>query len=177
MIVGVVIEALCTVSLFIFDEGISRAQQSKIIALETQLLEVSQRTADRDITPYEMNTLSKKLALFPGQPAKIVVFPVNFESVAIAMKVWGVLLNAHWAAPPPERLLAPPHDLLTQGILVEYSDDEGSRKAADALVNGLTSMTNRSRGKYPKDQFDPTKPLVWIFVGDRPTPLRSWVTP
>jgi hypothetical protein len=35
--VGVVIEAACTLLLFGFDEGISSAQQSKIIALETRI--------------------------------------------------------------------------------------------------------------------------------------------
>jgi hypothetical protein len=24
-------------------------------------------------------------------------------------------------------------------------------------------------------QFDLNKPLVWILVGDKPTPLRSWI--
>jgi hypothetical protein len=37
VIVGVAIEAVCTITLFVFDEGISSAQQSKIIALETRL--------------------------------------------------------------------------------------------------------------------------------------------
>ena len=34
---GVAVEAVCTIFLFVFDEGISNAQQSKIIALEMRL--------------------------------------------------------------------------------------------------------------------------------------------
>ncbi len=37
VVVGIAIEALCTIFLFAFDEGISSAQQSKIIKLETQI--------------------------------------------------------------------------------------------------------------------------------------------
>jgi hypothetical protein len=37
VICGVAVEALCMISLFVFDEAISSAQQSKIIALETQI--------------------------------------------------------------------------------------------------------------------------------------------
>jgi hypothetical protein len=44
VIIGVTVEAIFTVLLFIFDEGISTAQQSKIISLETQ---IAPRTLDK----------------------------------------------------------------------------------------------------------------------------------
>lgn len=31
-------------------------------------------------------------------------------------------------------------------------------------------------GNFNSGAFDLNKPLVWIFVGDKPTTLRSWVT-
>jgi len=34
VVTGIVVEAICTIFLFVFDEGISSAQQSKIIVLE-----------------------------------------------------------------------------------------------------------------------------------------------
>lgn len=37
---GIAIEAVCTIFLFVFDEGISNAQQSKIVALDRQLLQI-----------------------------------------------------------------------------------------------------------------------------------------
>jgi hypothetical protein len=45
VIVGVAIESLCTVSLFVVDERVSNAQQSKIIALEQ---DAAPRTLDKD---------------------------------------------------------------------------------------------------------------------------------
>lgn len=57
---GVAIEALCTIFLFVFDEGISGAQQSKIIALETKL-------APRTLTNEESATLVEKLKRFSPQ--------------------------------------------------------------------------------------------------------------
>jgi hypothetical protein len=56
VIVGVVIESVCTVCLFVFDEGISGAQQSKIIALETKHLDRS-----KILEPWSKN-LSRSLA-------------------------------------------------------------------------------------------------------------------
>src|SRR5277367_5267498 len=46
---GVALEAICTLLLFGFDEGISNAQQSKIIALETKLAPRSLNIEQRGI--------------------------------------------------------------------------------------------------------------------------------
>jgi hypothetical protein len=60
VIVGVAIESLCTVCLFVFDERISDAQQSKIIALET-------RIAPRFISGDMRNRIADKMKPFAGQ--------------------------------------------------------------------------------------------------------------
>jgi hypothetical protein len=68
-------------------EGVSEAQQSKIVDLDTlllartkELLAVRRLTADRSFTVDERQSVIKSLSAFPGQQAKIVIFPVNFES-------------------------------------------------------------------------------------------------
>ena len=57
VVIGVATEAVFTIMLFLFDEGISSAQQSRITDLDTQLvartkelLEVRKLTADRNLS-------------------------------------------------------------------------------------------------------------------------------
>jgi hypothetical protein len=56
---GIGIEAICTIFLFVFDEGISGAQQSTIIALE-------ERLASRWITDDQTTKLVTRLSEFAG---------------------------------------------------------------------------------------------------------------
>jgi hypothetical protein len=174
IVVGVLIESACTILLFGFDEGISRHQSA-------QLLAARQQAAIRDITPEETREASAKLGKYSGQSAKIVVFPVNFESVWIAQAIYGILLNARWKVDPPEKLSTAPGDsFMVQGIWVDHSDDDGSEQAAKAARDALNSTVAQASGRNSgpgmiKGVFDPTKPMVWILIGDKPIPLRSWV--
>jgi hypothetical protein len=109
VIVGIAVEACCTIFLFVFDEGISNAQQSKIADLDTQLiartkelLAVRRQTADRSLSDEEQKSLTNALSPFSGQAAKIVLFPVNFETNWISGQIYGAMLNAHWRVSPPE---------------------------------------------------------------------------
>lgn len=144
-------------------------------------IKLKQEIAIRDITPDEMKEASSRSAKFSGQPARILVFPVNFEGVWIADKVYGILLDAHWDVPFPERLTSPPgKGIMVQGIFIDCSKDDASKEAATALRAALSSAVGVSQapcttGNFDSGAFDLNKPLVWILVGDKPTPLRSWV--
>jgi hypothetical protein len=160
------VSAICTISIF-------WANRQDAITLR-------QDVAIRDITPEDMKQTSSGLAKFSGQPAKIVIFPVNFETSWIADKVYGILLDAHWEVSFPERLREPPgKGTLVQGIFIDCSNDDASREAATALRAALNSTIGTSQvcnaGSFDSGAFDRTKPLVWIFVGDKPTPPRSWI--
>ena len=175
LLIGLGAEVLLSAFLWSVDTGISNK-------LRSELLEVRQRTANRDITADELKSASAKLSRFSGQPAKIVIFPVNFESAWIADQVYGILLNAHWDVPFPARLSAPPGDgFMVQGIFIDRSNDDTSKEAAIALREALDSTVAQAggagSGNSVSGAFDPAKPLVWVFVGDKPTPLRSWVKP
>jgi hypothetical protein len=175
LLAGLGAEVLLSAFLWSVDTGISNK-------LRSELLEVRQRTANRDITPDEMKDTSAKLTRFSGQPAKIVIFPVNFESAWIADAVYGILLNAHWDVSFPARLSAPPgNGFMVQGIFIDRSNDDASKEAATALREALNSTVAQAgvagTGNSVSGAFDPTKPLVWIFIGGKPTPLRSWVKP
>ena len=93
------------------------------------------------------------------------------------------MLNARWVVDPPEKLSKPPNDMLTQGVTIIPSEDIGSENAADTLFKALNSTgigANEARGKQSIPEmnlFDHSKPLVWVFVGDKPTPLLEFIKP
>jgi hypothetical protein len=158
--------------LIVVDSVVAYHQSNEIITLR-------RLTAMRDISPDEMKRASEALSKFSGQPAKIVVFPVNFESVWIASKVYGILLDAHWQVPYPDRLQAAPgKGFMIQGIFVDHSSDDASRQAADAArieLNLTVAQTGGAPSPNVSTALDPNEPLVWIMIGDRPAPLSSWI--
>jgi hypothetical protein len=160
----------------------SARQDSIIITQQARILALQQQTSNRALSPDDIKQLSDRLASFAGQPAKIVVFPVNFESAWIADQVYGILLNAHWKVQFPERLAtAPGEGFMVQGMFIDRSNDDPSAQAADALREALNSRVSTASGSGSaagmSKAFDPATPLVWILVGDKPSPLRTWITP
>jgi hypothetical protein len=182
---GVSLSVLFTLALFMFDEGISSSQQSNIIDLETrldartkELLEVRKLTADRSLTQDEQKSLTKMLSVFPGQPAKIVIFPVTFEGKWIAGQIYGAMLKAQWKVASPERPIRPPNDFMVQGSVIDASDYDVSQRAADALYEALksTGVPSGKMGNGPRTlQFDRSQPLVWMLIGDKPIPILDWI--
>jgi len=149
-------------------------------------LKVEQDAANRDITPEEQKELSSRLSVFAGQKAEVDVFPVTFEHVYLAHVISGILLNAHWKQSSVNMLSAPanhalasngtgsPAPFLVQGIWISATGDAQSQSAAEALFDALKSTVSpgsRDHVSLPH----PEDPRVWIYVGDKPTPLRSWV--
>lgn len=184
VLIGVILEAIFMIALFVYDENITHEQQSVILTQNKEIIGLRKLTAARDITLDDVKRASAKLVKYSCQPAKIVVFPVNFESDWIAGRVYEILLDAHWKLMPPERLSAAPGNggFMVSGIWVDHSDDQKSLEAADDLRNVLNSTIAVTGGRREgpgvvPGTFDPTSPIVWIFVGDKPVPLSSWVTP
>ncbi len=112
------------------------------------------------------------------------VFPVTFEHVWVAETVEGILLNAHWNIRGVNQLPAPARvptlntsataPLVVQGVYVQATSDEQSQAAGRALYDALES-TVASGVFSPVPLPNPEDPRVWVYVGDKPTPLRSWV--
>ena len=74
------------------------------------------------------------------------------------------------------------HDFCTAAtrLFVDHSTDDKSKEAAVALRTALNSTPAQASGTGEmavlSRAFEKTKPLVWILVGDKPSPLRSWTT-
>jgi hypothetical protein len=91
VIIGVIIESLCTVSLFVIDEAISSAQQSKIIELEKRL-------APRRLTAVQSASLAEKLKIFQGK--NFILSAFGPESLDLALDIGRALETAGWVMQP-----------------------------------------------------------------------------
>jgi hypothetical protein len=92
VISGVVVEAICTIALFVFDEGISQAQQSKIIALEAQLTGFLE---PRKLTQGQKTRIIQAIKPFP--PVSFVaMFAPGEESWEFVLDISRTLRDAGW---------------------------------------------------------------------------------
>jgi hypothetical protein len=92
---GVAVEAFCTIVLFVFDEGISNAQQDKIIALEKRLLA-------RSLSDEQISAIAERLKPFSGQEFDIVAYWKNPESLGLANRLFEALNKADWKYDKPQ---------------------------------------------------------------------------
>lgn len=90
---GIVVEAACTIFLFVFDEGISTSQQDKIISLETRL-------APRGLSPQQQEAIAAKIRPFAGQQYGLGVAPGD-EPLQFACLLDKILKSADWKSVAP----------------------------------------------------------------------------
>jgi hypothetical protein len=160
---------------------LNRAQNALAAAKDAELIKLDSRTANRWLTTDEFKSLETAMGKFSGQPVEVVVFPVNFESVAIADLIYGILANAKWRVGlSATRLIEPAQlptpagmmSLMVQGVYIRSSGDYASRTAGRALYDALS--TTVASGGYDPEPI-PGEPRVFVLVGDKPTPLSVWI--
>jgi len=171
---GVAIESLCTICLFVFDEGISASQQSKIIALETHFV-------PRYATPALRRRLNDGvLPLFPkDRPPAVGAVPATKDNADFAIEIASILgapLNegaAQIQVGPVKGVVAAYVTRNERGkrfaeAFAKALNDSGIEAAAvPGLMESLFRTPTPSGGKG----LDPTEPgqsWVVIVVGERP---------
>jgi hypothetical protein len=137
VITGIVIEPICTLVLFGFDEGISQAQQNKIFALETKL-------APRTLTPARQQFFAAAVAAFKGQRYRASISQAADDGLAFWASIYAALDKADWIYLRPESFRVgslPTGVPLTSipGVEVKYASTRESKllPAALALGNAL----------------------------------------
>jgi hypothetical protein len=170
---GVILETLCSIALFAFDEGISHGQQvvieeqkDKIIALETKL-------APRTLTSQQQQEIAEYLTPHAnGTRINLSVYPSDAEGQRFALQIGSVLQAAGFnvfglltnADPGP----------LIQGVQVRPQD--GSWHVAGLLVvalhtHGVAVRLDPAAIPTPNDspaQFGAG--LISLWVGVKPLP-------
>jgi hypothetical protein len=162
---GVAIEAVCTLLLFGFDEGISGAQQAKIVTLETRL-------AFRSLSDEQFNDLIQQLKPSSGQHFDIVTYWKNPEAKAITGRIYDTLTKAGWIYDKPE--LAEFILGVETGVSVAFDKrNESAVKTSKVLIYAL--LTNDIYASEDPDSaaraFPDSVPIsskLTINVGIRP---------
>jgi len=158
---GVAIEALCTIFLFVFDEGISNAQQEKIIALERRL-------ASRGLSPDQIVKIREKLVPFSGTSFEMGGYWTVREPKELADQISRAIIDARWT---PVLLQDFPLTVIS-GVLVTANSSGGTEqegRAADALVAALNEQgISAERTPNENIQVNPTRIAVRILVGLKP---------
>jgi hypothetical protein len=149
VIAGVVVEAACTIFLFVFDEGISSAQQSKIIALESRL-------AARSLSDDQAAEVAKRLKPFSTLTFQIIPYWENPDSLDIANRIAGVLASVGWKLENPERFTTLVG--VITGIIVNVD-----KRASDTARNGAkelaSALTENGIAAKVRETDDPTTNL------------------
>jgi len=131
VIAGVIVEAACTIMLFVFDEGISTSQQDKIVALETRL-------AFRALSDEQSEDVVALLKGTAGQHFDIVTYWKSPEAWAITQRIYATLEKAGWIYDKPataEFILG-----VEVGVLIPFDKrSEPAVTAAKKLAYALTA--------------------------------------
>lgn len=180
---GIVIEAICTIFLFVFDEGISGAQQSKIIALERRL-------AQRSLDDATQDKLVRALEKYDQTPWDLSVTPD--AELSFTLQIIDVLKRAKWRhlawaatsvvvpsseIPSLDVRIGDPnqaHAVVIGGldgveVLYPPSGPERLKEAAEALAAGLQDATiQATAAPIPPSLADVLRPdEIHVRIGSR----------
>jgi hypothetical protein len=140
VVIGVTIEAIFTIALFIYDEGISHEQQAIIRYQNDKIITLETRLAPRSFSAEQQREISAKLKPFAGQHFSGQVA----SSVPDAWPLWllleAALRGAGWIRDPPMGLTTgdPPAGIPVapnEGVVIFVPKDDipSIGPAADAL--------------------------------------------
>jgi hypothetical protein len=126
--------AIFTISLFVFDEGISAHQQDKIIALETRL-------AARKLSDDQIVEIAKRLKPFAPQTFQIIPYWKNPESLSLANRIAGALGDADW------KLENPTNGTQIVGVItgVVVNIDTGTSQQTQKAGKELVTLLNEAK--------------------------------
>ncbi|WP_316229039.1 hypothetical protein [Bradyrhizobium sp. SZCCHNR1070] len=165
VIVGVIVEAGCTITLFVFDEGISNAQQDKIVNLETRL-------AFRTLSAEQFEDIVEQLKPTAGQHFQIVTYWQNPESLALTERIYEALNKAGWIFDKPQNALL----LLgvETGVIIGFDkrSEAGvsvSKKLIYALLsNNIYAVEDINSVRAPPQEGTAIDNKIIISVGIKP---------
>ena len=108
IVAGIAVEAICTIFLFVFDEGISGTQQSKIEVQQAviehqrdEIISLERRLAARSLSKEQFARLVTRLKPYAGQHFDIVTYWKNPESLGITNQIYDALIGAGWIYDKP----------------------------------------------------------------------------
>jgi hypothetical protein len=178
VVLGIAIESLCTVLLFVVDERISAAQQSTIELQQSKIIELETKLAPRELSSTQRESVAAAIKSFSGMHVDFAM-DQSLESMNLLDEVEGAILSAGWEEVPPPPNVAtfnrgnkPPVAIRTNAavwVLYPLRSGEPFKSAAESLAkslrqNGLIVGLNVILGADP---YDLDKIHVW--TGAKPS--------
>ncbi len=167
VVVGIVVEAVCTIFLFVFDEGISSAQQSKIIALETQI-------APRWLNPDQQKSLKALLAKYPGRTVHVSSYMQDTEGALFAEQILRIVSEAGLTK-DDKRMRVESFSSVTSGLAITGTETPlvdattALFKSFNLALVSNEPVQNNFMNVEDENALFPLK----IFVGPKPLPIDS----
>lgn len=177
IVAGIAFEAICTIFLFAFDEGISGAQQSKIEAQQSTIISLEKRIAPRNLTSEQEDKIADAIKQFAPMHFDLSMAEQG-ESMRLADEIEDSLLKAGWEEQLPdtqgtrfERLGRPPIGIRSVvGVWIIYpaKSDKKFEEAAEALSKALQEedVAGPLYGNINANPYNLNKIHVW--VGEKP---------
>jgi hypothetical protein len=165
VLIGVIIEPIFTLWLFVYDENLARGQNDQIISLQRRL-------AFRSLSDAQFADLVEKLKPTGAQTFQVITYWRDEEALAIANRMADALIKAGWTIDQPKTFTALVG--VEAGVWVSY-DGRADKKVADAakaLVYALlqheiyAELDAQAVANPPTNQ--PTSDKINIEVGIKP---------
>jgi hypothetical protein len=175
VVLGIAIESLCTVFLFIVDERISAAQQSRIEAQQSKIIELETKLTPRVLTDEQQKSLVAVAKEFAPQPYTLSTAAAGSEPAAFLCVIDATLQKAGWVRMAPIDLIhtKPCKGGATEweagvnvisGVHIRGSIDAlpSTKKAAMALASTLIADGIEAQAEADPAMKDATITLVMI---------------
>lgn len=91
---GVVLETVCSLALFTFDEGISSAQQSTIETQRLKIIGLETEITPRTLTADQQTEMAEAFRPFSGLSVFLIVYPTDVEARRLAAQLRDALRKA-----------------------------------------------------------------------------------
>ena len=163
---GVAIEAVCTLLLFGFDEGISEVQQSKIISLET-------RIAPRLMTLDECRDVSLAMIPFTGKTVRVQSYSLDAEGSNLAAEIIVCLEGGKTVTVEHALSSIVPLGGFGSGVFVDGSDKDLVSAIHDALGTKANLTMSPGSGWFSgniENGRPEVPPDANVVVGIKPIP-------
>jgi hypothetical protein len=136
---GVSIEAIFTLLLFGFDEGISSNQQSTIQAQNSEIIALEKRLAARILSDEQAAAIAEKVKPFAGQVFQVIPYWKNPESLSFANRIAGILISSGWKLDQPTAFTTLVGVLTGINVEIDAGETEEVKGAATTLFDALSS--------------------------------------
>ena len=173
---GVIVETVCSIWLFAYDENISSGQQSVITSQNNQIIALEKQIAPRQLSFPQQFAIGATLVHFAGQRVRIESYALDAESAALGTQIAGALSRG--------RLLVDASGLLSMSImgslavgvrvtgpnraLVDAIKFDLAMSGIGASSDPLPSGSGMMLGIMPGASAD--KPAATVFVAVKPLP-------